>query len=1083
MEQKTDGDTVYVPAEARQPALVEPPKPALPVVPPRPEPSLSGPTVIESKKASHPPAIARSLLEAPTVLSGSPEAAIRPERSDAPGPKQLGDYRIIRELGRGGMGVVYEAEQISLGRHVALKVPPAQALLDPSFLERFRYEARAAAKLHHPNIVPVFGVGEENGVHFYAMQFIPGRNLDSVIGSMGLLGGKPSVAEVESANRPPAASTAHVTLDGEAGEEGLPSPDGEPTGSPRPPPRSGSSGRAGTASEDRGYYRHVARIGRQVADALGYAHREGILHRDIKPANLLLDAQGNVWVTDFGLAKASDSKGLTQSGDVVGTLAYMAPERFSGWSSPQSDIYALGLTLYELLALVPAFRDPDPTRLIRRIKEEEPTRPSKIRRRVPIDLETIALKAMAKEPERRYASAGELVEDLDRYLSGQAIHARPPSSAYLLKVFVKRNRIAFSTAAVVIAILGLAAFGSGQIRSAKRFDENMALGQRRTEQFQELKGRIAALEGKWNALRGAHPSWAPPWERDDELEAWQDLQAARKGIHQSYQNAVLAFNKALEDAPLGSSRRRAPLRALEDLYWNRLQEANGLGGVFIEPEEYKVMIQSLGLGTHAEELEWGTVALESDPPGAEVFCYIYEEFEAHLIPIPFDPRKGKQDIGAGLLGEPFLEVESILRPELSPFKARDRFLKIADRPLRLEGDLAKALGGVKAGEEVQVAVLRGGNEEKVRWVPFPEAPAGGAPGTVPPGRVVNTRDQFGFTLAGYPLPALSACLLGKTAAGSPLEMKLPEGSYLFVFHKAGYRDTRFPVAVPRKGPLRETVRLLQDEEIPEGFVWIPAGALSTGGDQEAFQSLPPGENRVEGFFLGRRETTLREYLEFLNDANVPDGGEITPTLPEVLNELSKLKPPKATLRVIPVNELNNKAFVLKAQGRWALPTPSSLTEDSPVIGVSQLAAQEYAAWYTRVKGKGIKFRLPTDLEWERAARGADRRTFVWGNYPIWSFTWSAKGLNKEIKSFPTRAGIYPLDESVFGVRDLDGSVSEHTTGRTQSEQKYRYTSLRGGNFYNTDDFYFRLATRNGRLPENPGFNTGFRLAADPPARP
>ncbi len=1056
-------------------------------------------------------------------MAGSPEGELPP--ADAPGLRQLGDYRIIRELGRGGMGVVYEAEQLSLGRHVALKVPPSQALLDETFLERFRCEARAAARLHHPNIVPVFGVGEHGGVHYYAMQFIEGRNLDSVIEDLSLLGGRAPGSRgggsagggdgrpegLEPGIRPPATSTVLLSLCREptpsaergTGGDGGPPPGGAP-GSERPlpragtggggemkggggasgsPPRTGSGEFAAPAFEDRTYFRHVGRLGRQVADALAYAHGEGILHRDIKPANLLLDGRGTIWVTDFGLAKANDSQGLTRSGDVVGTLAYMAPERFSGWSSPQGDIYALGLTLYELLTLVPAFRDTDPSRLVRRIKEEEPPRPRKLRRRVPRDLETIVLKAMAKEPARRYASAGEMAEDLGRFLSDQAIRARPPSSTYLMKVFVKRNRVAFFTAAAVVLLLGLAAFGSGRFLSARRFEENLAMGRSRIERFQVLQGRIAALSGKWSALRAEHRSWEPVWEREDELEAWQDLQEARRGIDRSYQQAVLAFSKALEDAPLGSGRRREALRALEDSFWERYQEASGLGAVLIRPEEYKVMIQSLGLGTYSEELERGSVAFESDPPGADVLCYRYEEYEAHLVPIPFDPRRGMGDFGAGLLGDPLLEIEAVGRPDLGRFRAGDRFLKIGERALHLEGDLARALRGVKAGEEVQVEVLRGGKGETVRWVPFPEPPAQGAEGALRPGRLVSAREQFGFTFAGYPLLDVPGCHVGMTRAGSPLELKLPEGSYLFVFRKVGHRDARFPVAVPRKGPLRETVRLLREDEIPEGFVWIPAGPFSSGGDPEAFQSLPRGDQRLEGFFIARHETTFREYLEFLNDRAVPEGGEDSPNSPEVAEEVSKVKSAKGKVRLVPVNERDGKPIVTRTpEGRWVLPASRVLTLDSPVFGVPQLAAQEYAAWLTRAKGGGFKFRLPGDLEWEKAARGADRRTFVWGSYPIWSFSWSNKGLYRESKTPPGSVGISPLDESVFGVRDLAGSVSEHTSGRTQPEQGYRYTSIRGGNFYNTDDFWFRIATRNGILPENSGVNTGLRLAAEPAKR-
>ena len=187
------------------------------------------------------------------------------------------------------------------------------------------------------------------------------------------------------------------------------------------------------------YLRSVARIGVQVAEALEYAHQQGILHRDIKPSNLLLDAQGEVWVTDFGLAKAEGSDELTRTGDIVGTLRYMAPERFNGWSDPRSDVYALGATLYELLTLRPAFDESDRVKLIDRVLHERAMPLRQVDRRIPRDLETIVLKALAKEPGERYATAGQLAEDLQRFVVGKPILARRSSAVERSWRWNKRN--------------------------------------------------------------------------------------------------------------------------------------------------------------------------------------------------------------------------------------------------------------------------------------------------------------------------------------------------------------------------------------------------------------------------------------------------------------------------------------------------------------------------------------------------------------------------------------------------------------------------------------------------------------------
>ncbi len=346
--------------------------------------------------------------------------------------ERLGEYRIVREIGRGGMGVVYEAMQESLGRRVALKVLPFHHLLDQKRLERFRREARAAAALQHPHIVPVHGIGEEGGLHYYAMQFVPGHGLDRILSELKRLQ-KEGTGEREGSDSS-LTSTARLLLE---------SPGGLPAGGRLP------------------YFHNVARLGAEVAEALSYAHGQGILHRDIKPSNLLLDDQGAVWIADFGLAKLAESDDLTDSGELVGTFRYMAPERFRGASEPSSDVYSLGMTLYELLTLTPAFDDTDRGRLMERILKEEPVRPKKIDRRIPRDLELVILKAMAKEPAWRYPAA-ELAGDLRRFLEGEVVRVRRPSTLERAWRWCRRNRAAALAAALLVFLLALAAgFGGG----------------------------------------------------------------------------------------------------------------------------------------------------------------------------------------------------------------------------------------------------------------------------------------------------------------------------------------------------------------------------------------------------------------------------------------------------------------------------------------------------------------------------------------------------------------------------------------------------------------------------------------------
>jgi serine/threonine protein kinase/WD40 repeat protein len=398
--------------------------------------------------------------------------------ADGQALRQLGEYRILREVGRGGMGVVYEAEQEALGRHVALKVLPFDAAADSTCLKRFGREARSTARLHHTNIVPVFDVGEHDGVHYYAMQFIQGQGLDEVLGELRRLRlGQASLPAGElSRSLAESVITGQFALSAEASGEQQPRDDrvtaeNDTSTKGLPPRPSETSIRArsrsaglmddsvtSSAHSDFRYYRSVARLGLPVAEALAHAHGQKVLHRDIKPSNLLLDLYGRVWVTDFGLAK-EEGDDLTRVGDVVGTLRYMVPERFNGRSDARGDIYSLGLTLYELLTLRPAFEETDRARLIRRISQQEPDPPRKLDRRVPRDLETIVLKAIAKEPNRRYATADALAEDLRRFLADRPILARRTSYAGYAWRWVRRNPGWAATLAATLLLLMVGAVG------------------------------------------------------------------------------------------------------------------------------------------------------------------------------------------------------------------------------------------------------------------------------------------------------------------------------------------------------------------------------------------------------------------------------------------------------------------------------------------------------------------------------------------------------------------------------------------------------------------------------------------------
>jgi tetratricopeptide (TPR) repeat protein len=391
-------------------------------------------------------------------------------------PQRLGEFEILREIGRGGMGVVYEAVQHSLGRKVALKVLHSAPGLTGRAVERFHREASAAAKLHHTNIVPVYAIGEQDGTHFYAMELIEGPSLDQVIRRL----------------RDPAATSLPDDLLATGPYLGLSTPAPEAT--------------PGLSSKDRAvYFDTVARLIGDVADALEHAHREGVLHRDVKPANLLLSPDGRLSLNDFGLARLVEQPGLTVTGEMVGTPAYVSPEQITGGRVPidhRTDVYSLGATLYELLTLRPPFVAERRDQLLAGVLQKEPTPPRSLNPAVPRDLETICLKALEKDPDRRYRTAGALADDLRRYVARFAIAARRVGPIGRLAKWARRHRaLAWALAGLLAALLtaGLFAYQSHVAHQRLRETERQAALDRAMTaamdgQFKEAEDAIADAE-------------------------------------------------------------------------------------------------------------------------------------------------------------------------------------------------------------------------------------------------------------------------------------------------------------------------------------------------------------------------------------------------------------------------------------------------------------------------------------------------------------------------------------------------------------------------------------------------------------
>jgi serine/threonine-protein kinase len=364
--------------------------------------------------------IRTAAFEAPTLPADHKPATElgRPYRSFA-------DYELVEVIAHGGMGVVYKARQVSLNRNVALKMIRSGELASSTERERFRREAEAAANLNHPDIVSIFEVGERDGQCYFSMQLIEGGSLAQKMDEFGL-----------------------PSNDSKSGR------------------RAPSSQWPMEAIKER--MARIAELLAQVALAVHHAHEHGVLHRDLKPGNILIDAQGRPHVTDFGLAKRSQTdESLTQSGVIVGTPSYMSPEQADckrGTPGAASDVYSLGAVLYELLTGRPPFRAETPVDTILQVLEQEPQRVRALNRAVDRNLESICLKCLEKEPQKRYHAARDLAEDLKRYREGDPIAARPAGPVGSLARWARRRPALAATVAgisifyvnyVVLLMLGL----------------------------------------------------------------------------------------------------------------------------------------------------------------------------------------------------------------------------------------------------------------------------------------------------------------------------------------------------------------------------------------------------------------------------------------------------------------------------------------------------------------------------------------------------------------------------------------------------------------------------------------------------
>ncbi|MBI4600744.1 MAG: protein kinase [Planctomycetes bacterium] len=976
-------------------------------------------------------------------------------------PREIGPYKILELLGEGGMGVVYLAEQTEpIRRRVALKAIKL-GMDTREVLARFESERQALALLNHPHIARVYDAGAtDQGRPFFVMEHVPGIPLNRFCDQH------------------------EIDLPGRL------------------------------------------EIFTQLCEAVQHAHQKGIIHRDLKPSNVLVsyeDSKPIAKIIDFGVAKSTNQRltertVFTLQGQIIGTPEYMSPEQAE--MSPldvdtRTDIYSLGVILYELLTGFLPF-DPGELRqagygeIQRRIREVDPPTPSgrvsrlgasaegaarmrrtdarSLARRLRGDLDWITMKAMEKDRARRYASASELAADVVRFLRHEPVSAGPPGISYRLRKLLKKYRVPIFAALSALLLLVATVVGERHLSSQRAYGEGVAYW----NSYRELRGRLEVLEDKATVARGRLQSWQPVWERTGELDVLEDLENKQREAELDHDQALRSFYQAWHRAlPWTGTIERLEERLSEMSFERYFEIRRGKLGLI--PEVPTGLIGSLRTDTFRRKFEATDIELSSEPASAQVYCFRYESREGRMVPLPFDPRAGREDPRLGIIGEPALVVESVTASQTlsPPLRTGDRFLEVGGLRVRTFTEFAKALSSMAADQAVEVLVSRQGHAVSLSWVPFPakrleellirgDDPDDTQPRPCRAGRVVNILDQFGFNLSGYPLEFADECRVGVTGAHAPLTVRLPRGSYLLVLRKEGFLDTRFPVSVPREADTsavpNRPIRLLREAEVPSGFVYVPEGLVCYGGDRGVDEEgLKGGARSIPGFLMGRLEVTVKEYLDFINHP------EVSPTIDPTTGHAPSRSRPEKKVVLVPSQIARDPG-----SGRWQFKAGTLITEDMSILHISVEAAREYARWKTEECGGKWQFRLPSDLEWEKVARGMDRRAYVWGNDPILSFCRSRHAAyrcwpNPKVPGTyyfsrrPGPGGAYPWDESVFGIRDMAGSVAEPVEGRSS----LGFPVLRGGSWLQPDAQYYRIANREGRAT-GAGQDVGIRLVADLP---
>jgi hypothetical protein len=896
-----------------------------------------------------------AIAAAAAPARGDDARADVPSDADAP-PERIGDFRIVRLLGEGGMGAVHLAVQESLGREVALKVLRPELRGSADAHERFRREALAVGRLRHPNIVGVFAVGEERGVRWLAMELVPGRTLSDVL--------------ADAAAR------------------------GETVGSAR-----------------------ALRWAHDLARALHVAHEQGVIHRDVKPSNVRITPDDRPMLLDFGIARDATVDGPTLTQTFAGSPLYAAPEQFSGAAlDARADVYALGATLYQCLTGRVPFAGGTMEEVLRRVLSEEPLAPRRLVPTISVDAETVMLKALAKEPDARYASAAAFADDLQAALEGRAIRARPPGPVRRLARWSRRRpAIAAGLGAATFAVLAFAVAATANERATaadarRRAAETLDQARARLVDYRARCAQTAVDERRLADLKYADTyRWLAPAEESS-------LRASEASVEAFHREREIAFQETLETLRFaerldaGSTAAADAVRA--ELYRERWLEARAAKDVAAQVF-YRRRVEAFDRERrYADEMRCVCrLDVESDPPGARAHLLRVRE-QAEVVPggdrrlVPVPPEGAAWPVAPGAVVLRVVAGGDVLRP----------------------GDLVTTLDG-RPVAEVEDAVRRaaGGGARAQAW-------SGGTLREVVLPKGVDVRAT-----------AAPAFTSEQTVVGTtPLKgLELEEGDWLLVFEATGRERVVHPLCLRAEngGAKRLLVRLPAEGDTPPGFVHVDGEAPA-----------------CEAFAIMEREVTAAEYLEFLND-------------PATLARIDASSEPILFPRT-PETRLEHGRWPRRADGTYELPdwTPP----DWPALGVSWRDAQDYAAWRTaRAVADGRRdelYALPTIEEWVAAAGFSAGRTYPFGER--FSARW-VKSCHAKPTASPEPVMSYPIDESPFGAFDMAGSAYEWNERWFDADRGLRLAA--GGSWGQTDARLFRTWGGVGMPETRSNDETGFRL--------